>query len=77
MTMSRQNKPKQKADEVLDSWIIEEIKRQEREKQRDDRPIVEIPGDSDYLEYDPENFPKDEPGQGERGIWEINIGKKN
>ncbi len=29
---------------MLDAFVIEEIKRREREKGRDDRPAVELPG---------------------------------
>jgi hypothetical protein len=28
---------------MLDAFIIEEIKRRERERSRDDRPVVELP----------------------------------
>ena len=28
---------------MLDAFIIEEIKRQERERSRDDRPVVQLP----------------------------------
>ncbi len=28
---------------MLDAYVIEEIKRREREKGRDDRPVVELP----------------------------------
>ncbi|MFO0581047.1 MAG: hypothetical protein U0229_02135 [Anaeromyxobacter sp.] len=28
---------------MLDAYVIEEIKRRERERQRDDRPAIELP----------------------------------
>jgi hypothetical protein len=28
---------------MLDAYVIEEIKRRERHKERDDRPVVELP----------------------------------
>lgn len=28
---------------MLDAYVIEEIKRRERERERDDRPVVELP----------------------------------
>ncbi len=50
---------------MLDAFIIEEIKRRERERSVDDRPVVELPvpqPPSPPLHRD------DEPGDRDRGV---------
>ena len=39
---------------MLDTFIIEEIKRRDREQSRDDRPVIELPLPS----YPPERDPR-------------------
>ncbi len=53
---------------MLDPWIIEEIRRREREERqhRDERPVLEIPLDRPTFPDRP-SFPSDtprEPGEG-------------
>ncbi len=48
---------------MLDAYVIEEIKRREREKTRDDRPSVELP-----IPLGPTHAPEDPPrDRGEGG----------
>ncbi|MCM2334475.1 MAG: hypothetical protein NDI82_11090 [Anaeromyxobacteraceae bacterium] len=32
-----------RSDTMLDAYVIEEIKRRERQRERDDRPVVQVP----------------------------------
>ncbi len=41
---------------MLDAYVIEEIKRREREKTRDDRPAIELP-----VPIGPTRAPEDHP----------------
>ncbi len=47
---------------MLDAYVIEEIKRREREKSRDDRPVVELP----LPPRPPERSPESDEGEGDR-----------
>ncbi len=47
---------------MLDAYVIEEIKRREREKSRDDRPSIELP-----VPMDPGRTPEDPPAKDEDG----------
>jgi hypothetical protein len=50
---------------MLDAFIIEEIKRREREEGRDDRPVVELPVPAPPPEADREDRDKrDRPDRG-------------
>ena len=55
---------------MLDAFVIEEIKRRERERGRDDRPVVELPL--------PKPLPADEGsqdgGENDRGVVIIDYG---
>ncbi len=46
---------------MLDAYVIEEIKRRERDRGRDDRPTVELP-----VPASPEKPPEGEGDRGER-----------
>lgn len=50
---------------MLDAYVIEEIKRRERERGRDDRPVVELPLPPPSPSRPPED---DEREPGERGV---------
>lgn len=63
-------KPKQTADDMLEPWIIEEIRRREEEERRDDRPVLEIPREIPMDEGNPEPDETPEPGT-ERGVVKI------
>ena len=49
---------------MLDAFIIEEIKRQERERSRDDRPVVQLPIPEPMPAHHEDH---DEPGGGDGG----------
>ncbi len=51
---------------MLDAYVIEEIKRREREKSRDDRPVVELPLPPSAPERAPD--PEDGDGDRDRGV---------
>ncbi len=51
---------------MLDAYVIEEIKRREREKGRDDRPVVELPLPPSAPERAPD--PDESDGNGDRGV---------
>jgi hypothetical protein len=53
---------------MLDAYVIEEIKRREREKGRDDRPVVELPVPSPAPGRPPDRKDHDEDGGGDRGV---------
>jgi hypothetical protein len=51
---------------MLDAYVIEEIKRRDREKSRDDRPVVELP-----VPQPPPGRPadkEDDADKGDRGV---------
>ncbi len=50
---------------MLDAYVIEEIKRRERERSRDDRPVIELPLPPPGPSRPPEGG-GDDPG--ERGV---------
>jgi hypothetical protein len=50
---------------MLDAYVIEEIKRRERERERDDRPVVELPVPQPPRR--PDRAPEPEPGS-DRGV---------
>jgi hypothetical protein len=49
---------------MLDAFIIEEIKRRERERNADDRPVVELPLPRPS---EPAHHDDDDPGDRDRG----------
>ncbi|MBK9517204.1 MAG: hypothetical protein IPO09_07565 [Anaeromyxobacter sp.] len=51
---------------MLDAYVIEEIKRRERQRERDDRPVVQVPVPSPP-ERRPDRPDDDAPG-GDRGV---------
>jgi hypothetical protein len=53
-------------DAMLDAYVIEEIKRRERDKRVDDRPVIELPLPAPAPGRPPERR-DDEPG-GDRGV---------
>jgi hypothetical protein len=52
---------------MLDAYVIEEIKRREREKGRDDRPVVELPLPPPAPSRGPDREDHDD-GSGDRGV---------
>jgi hypothetical protein len=52
--------------EMLDAYVIEEIKRREREKVRDDRPVVELPVPPPSPGRPPDR--ENDEGSGDRGV---------
>ncbi len=50
---------------MLDAYVIEEIKRREREKSRDDRPVVELPVPPPPS---PDQAPPDDDEKRDRGV---------
>jgi hypothetical protein len=52
---------------MLDAYVIEEIKRRERHKERDDRPSVELPVPSAPART-PERRDDDDEGDHDRGV---------
>ena len=57
---------------MLDAYVIEEIKRRERERQRDDRPAVELPLPPPDDRRTPDRDPQDE--NHDRGVVIIDYG---
>ena len=57
---------------MLDAYVIEEIKRRERHRERDDRPVVQIPVPPPPEERRPDE--KDDDGTGDRGVVIIDYG---
>ena len=57
---------------MLDAFVIEEIKRRERERGRDDRPGIQIPVPSQ--ETPPEDGKPDEKPPGSGGVIIIDYG---
>jgi hypothetical protein len=53
---------------MLDAYVIEEIKRREREKGRDDRPVVELPLPPTVPERAPDLDDGDGDGDRDRGV---------
>jgi hypothetical protein len=52
---------------MLDAYVIEEIKRRERGRERDDRPAVELPVPP--ADRPPDGDPGDQPGDdADRGV---------
>lgn len=51
---------------MLDAYVIEEIKRRERQRERDDRPVVQVPVPAPP-ERRPDRPDDDGPG-GDRGV---------
>ncbi len=50
---------------MLDAFIIEEIKRRDRERSRDDRPVVELPVPQPAPNREPR---RDDDDDGNRGV---------
>ena len=50
---------------MLDAYVIEEIKRRDRERSRDDRPAVELPLPAPPA---PSRDDRDEDDRGDRGV---------
>jgi hypothetical protein len=54
---------------MLDAYVIEEIKRRERERGRDDRPSIELPVPPPAPAHRPGREPNRGPDQdGDRGV---------
>ena len=53
---------------MLDAFIIEEIKRRDRDLERDDRPVVELPVPTAPEGRDPRRNDDDEDQGGGRGV---------
>jgi hypothetical protein len=53
---------------MLDTFIIEEIKRREREQSRDDRPVIELPVPSYPPGRDPRLDHEDRDDDHDRGV---------
>ncbi len=51
---------------MLDAYVIEEIKRRDRERGRDDRPVVELPVPAPAPTRAPER--EDDGGKNDRGV---------
>ncbi len=51
---------------MLDAYVIEEIKRRERDKSRDDRPVVELPLPPPTPGRPPDR--EDDDDRGDRGV---------
>ncbi len=51
---------------MLDAYVIEEIKRRERDRSRDDRPAVELPVPTGPAQ--PPDGRRDEDDAGDRGV---------
>ena len=51
---------------MLDAYVIEEIKRRDRDQVREDRPVVELPVPS--APTGPTGEGKDDEGTGDRGV---------
>jgi hypothetical protein len=51
---------------MLDAYVIEEIKRRERDKRVDDRPVIELPLPSPSPSRTPDR--RDEDEGGDRGV---------
>jgi hypothetical protein len=64
---------------MLDAYVIEEIKRRDREQRRDDRPVIELPipqpasgpGRDDRSDRDDD---RDRDGDRDRGVVIIDLG---
>lgn len=55
---------------MLDAWIIEELRREERERQQEDRPVVELPL---YLPVEDRQEMEESPVPSERGVVIIDM----
>jgi hypothetical protein len=60
---------------MLDAYVIEEIKRRDREQRRDDRPVIELPipqpvSGPDHSDHDDDR----DPGDRDRGVVIIDLG---
>lgn len=53
---------------MLDAYVIEEIKRREREKGLDDRPVVELPVPQPAPTRPPGGQDRDDGGDRDRGV---------
>ena len=53
---------------MLDAYVIEEIKRREREKSRDDRPVVELPVPPPPSPDDAPDSTPDDGEESDRGV---------
>lgn len=53
---------------MLDTFIIEEIKRRDREQSRDDRPVIELPVPSYPVDRDPRRDHDDRDEDRDRGV---------
>lgn len=51
---------------MLDAYVIEEIKRREQHRERDDRPVIQIPVPPPAPP--PDRGPDDDDGGGDRGV---------
>jgi hypothetical protein len=58
---------------MLDAYVIEEIKRRERERERDDRPAIELPVPPPAPPDGPRDSGEHDDG-GDRGVVIIDYG---
>jgi hypothetical protein len=54
--------------EMLDAYVIEEIKRRERDRSREDRPVVELPVPPSVPGHGTEHEGEDGGGDHDRGV---------
>jgi len=59
---------------MLDAFVIEEIKRRERERGRDDRPVAELPLPGPVTPSDEGSQNGGEGDSGDRGVVIIDYG---
>ncbi|HOX44598.1 MAG TPA: hypothetical protein PK668_13445 [Myxococcota bacterium] len=57
---------------MLDAFIIEELKRREDQRRKQERPTLEVPEDGDT--HDPEDGSARDEQDGERGVIIIDYG---
>jgi hypothetical protein len=53
---------------MLDAYVIEEIKRRDRDRGREDRPAVELPVPAEPAEPAQGDRGRDDDGAGDRGV---------
>ncbi|WP_242340744.1 MULTISPECIES: hypothetical protein [Anaeromyxobacter] len=59
---------------MLDAYVIEEIKRREREQRRDDRPVIELPIPQPAHRPGGEEPADRDDGRKDRGVVIIDLG---
>jgi hypothetical protein len=59
---------------MLDPWIIEEIRRREEERRRDDLSQLELPMQApEHFDEEPRQRPRKEDEDEDRGVWIMDI----